>query len=376
MKTLLCVIALVGLVALPILAEEVKVDITGSRLAAGYIDAGSNGNNTAGSFSVPDAKLRTNVKVNEDTSAVIRLSLNNGIVGGTDYLYVKLDNVVNKLTGGKGPINPEITVGRFKINFGEETWNNNPVEGALVTNSVANATGYDEGIQFKQNIDVPLPFILGASLALMNGNAASGDDNNNGKAHAIKVTGQMKNAIGPGGLYFSLSNYGSGKLPCLALVDDAALSINGMTNGTLNTWTRKVVQLDVRFDLLEGAQKFDPSKAPLFSDAKGVFRFAYGQGTDGEPAIGKINVVYVMLDGIYNIDNKMYVAFRYSYADYTVDRFSAQDGTFGRTSIGGGYKVSDISILKLEYTLNSEPDTATNPELENDQISLLLTTKW
>jgi len=186
-------------------------------------------------------------------------------------------------------------------------------------------------------------------------------------------------------LYFSLSYYGSGKLPPTFGANDTALNIMGVNTakGTPpNTWTRKVYELDVRYDLQEAgsAAKFDPSKSPLFSDSKAVFRLAYGNATDGEPFVGKVTFAYVMLDGIYNVNNKWYVAFRYSYNDAKVDRDAPapneQSGKWTRTSIGGGHKLTENTTLKLELTMNAEPDTVVNPKLENDQISLIISTKW
>ena len=57
MKTLLCAIALLGMLALPMIAEDVKLDFAGSRLAAGYIDNGKGAANP-GTFAVPDAKVK------------------------------------------------------------------------------------------------------------------------------------------------------------------------------------------------------------------------------------------------------------------------------------------------------------------------------
>ncbi|MDI6733597.1 MAG: hypothetical protein QME51_06940 [Planctomycetota bacterium] len=373
MKTLLCVIAALALLTLPVLAET-TIDTKGSRIAAGYIDTGSAGNNTTGAFAIPDVKLQTNVKVDNDTTAVVRLDLTNGMVNANvDYAYIKLDNLINNLTGSKGQINPEVIFGRFKADFGEETWSNNPVEGALITNSVANVNGYDEGLQVKQQLPIDLPVILAVSFALLNGDTAAGDANGT-KAYNLKVSGQMKNAIGPGGLAFSLSRYDSGVLEG---VTTSAMGVGGVPATYAADWRRMILELNVRYDLLEGAQKFDPSKSPLSADAKGVFRLAYGQGGDSGASATKRTYTYIMLDGIFNVNNKMYAAFRYSYTDVDIGLATATDpGKTTRISIGGGYRLNENAILKAEYTINQEEEVATNPKLENDQVGLLLTLKW
>jgi len=132
--------------------------------------------------------------------------------------------------------------------------------------------------------------------------------------------------------------------------------------------------------MLEGAQKFDPSKAPLFADAKGVFRLAYGSFTQGDTSAtaARATIGTMMLDAIYNVDKQWYVAFRYSTQDVDVDGLAAavDFGNTTRMSIGGGCRLTDKSILKLDYTTNTEEDSAVNPKLDNDSVSLLMTVLW
>jgi len=131
----------------------------------------------------------------------------------------------------------------------------------------------------------------------------------------------------------------------------------------------KGYELNVRYDILEGAQKFDATKAPLFSDAKAVLRLSYGAGAKG-PMNMISETTTMMLDALYNVDKQWFVAFRYSSVDDTVD-------TWSRMSIGGGYKMTDKSTLKLDYTTNTEPDTATGgDELDNNSVALLMTVLW
>jgi hypothetical protein len=352
------------------------------------MDNGNNGNNAPSTFGVPEVKVRFNAKIDEDITGVVRLNLNNAVFNSLDYVYLKVDNALAKVMGGNAPVNMSATVGQMKLDFGEETWTNNSVESALINNSIGNVSGYDTGLYLKaEDIVKNLPLTLNVGLGFFNGTA--GADMNSAKAINLKASGTMKSMP----LYFSLSYYTSGDLSTGAgaaqVEDTASLSVMGLT-GCYDTatnrdpWNRKAFELDVRYDLQKGAAKFTPTKAPLFStDSQGVFRLAYGTVTDGEPAVGKVTFGYVMLDGIYNVNEKWYVAFRYSYNDADYDRFSgaaAADpgGKWTRTSVGAGCRVSSNTILKLDYSMNSEPDTSTtnNPEVDNDTISLLLTTKW
>ncbi|MBI5778856.1 MAG: hypothetical protein HZA49_05315 [Planctomycetes bacterium] len=370
MKTLLCVIAAIAFLALPVLAEDVKVTFDGSRLAAGYMDNGTLGNTTPGTFGAPDAKVKLNATFDADTSAVLRLNFDNGTANGADYAYVKLTNVIKKLAKSD-TVNPDIYVGLIKVNFGEETWSNNPVENALVNNSIGGLAGEDLGVEFRQKaLPIELPVTLGYSLSFLNGNGATDDTNT--KAYVVKAMATMKSMP----LYFSLSQYDSGRLAgggnTIAMSSDlfdSFLATLAVPPGLPAGMYSKGYELNVRLDVLEGAQKFDPTKAPLASDAKAVLRLAYGAGAKGPMNLIE-ETTTMMLDALYNVDKQWFVAFRYSSVDDTVD-------TWTRMSIGGGHKLSDNSTLKLDYTTNTEPDTVTGgPEVDNNSVSLLMTVLW
>ncbi|MEW6026833.1 MAG: hypothetical protein AB1599_06040 [Planctomycetota bacterium] len=374
MRTLLCVIAAIAFLALPVVAEDVKVDFKGSRMAVGYMDNGGGGDANPGTFGLPDAKFRINGQFDENTTAVLRMSFSNGVAGNVDYGYVKLANVVKNLAKSD-TVNPDIYVGRIKINYGEETWTDNPIESSVVQNSRGIVNGYDMGIEFRQSeLPINLPFALGYALAIMNGSDNSTTsgfaDTNNTKAYLLKVMGTMKNMP----LYFSLTQYDSGTLPG-GTGDTSALM--GRTD-TTGPWYIKGYELNLRYDMLEGAQKFTPTKAPLFSDAKAVFRLAYGSVTDGDTTVAnRTTIGHVMLDGIYNVDKKWYVAFRYGYDDQDVEGVTTGDiGKTTRMSFGGGHRLSDNAVVKLDYTTNTESNTASNPKVDNDSVSLLMTVKW
>lgn len=360
MKTLLCVIVAITFLALPLMAQDVKTTFDGSRLAAGYMDNGSQGENTPGTFAVPEAKLRLNATFDKDTSAVLRLNFNNAAANGADYAYVKLTNVVKKLAKSK-MVNPDLYVGLVKVNFGEETWSNNPVENALVQNSIGGLSGHDAGVEFRQNsLPIELPVVLGYSLSFMNGGfggnpaIANGDDNNV-KAYALKVMGTMKSMP----MYFSLSQYDSGRF-----IVGSTPAMMANATATAGQYI-KGYELNVRYDLLEGAQKFTPTTAPLASDAKAVLRLAYGQGSKG--TLNMISeVTTMMLDAVFNVDKQWYAALRYSSTDNTVNKFT-------RTTVGGGHRLSDKAILKLDYTMNAEPSAL---KTDNDSVSLLITLLW
>jgi hypothetical protein len=349
------------------MAQDVKLTINGN-LSAGYLDNGSAGSADPGTFAVPTAHIVFGASFNADTSAVVRLNFDDSTANGLDRAYIKMSNVIKKMTKSD-MVNPDIYVGLMKVNFGEETWSNHTVDNALVTNSIGGLTGVDTGIEFRQNkLPIDLPVTLGYSLSFLNGVnplvMGTSSDENNTKGYVFKVMATMKSLP----MYFSLSQYDSGR---------SVLGMPSLSNEALDTYALPVVvggeyvkgyELNVRYDLLEGAQKFDPTSVPLFADAKGVFRLAYGAG-----AAGPMNLIAdgttMMLDAIYNVNKEYYLAFRYSSMDFDGDAFT-------RTSIGGGYRLSDKAILKLDYSLNAEPDTVWAPKVDNDSVALLMTVRW
>jgi hypothetical protein len=379
MKKLLVVIALLGLITLPLLAEDVKVDFAGSRVATGFstmnkTDTGAAAPTASTDFKVFDAKLRANATFNEDVSGVIRLSYNAGAAASTDYVYIKISNLVNKIASMNSPVNPDTTMGQFKVNVGEETYGNNVVEGALLVNSAANVTGYDRGVEFKQNDIVKAgPVGIGASFSILNGNGiAAGADSNISKAVALKVFGTFKNNLP---LYLSLSGYSSKADPAGVVGESVGGFTTSIAGGTLTY--RKIFELDARYDLLEGNQKFDPSKYPVFSDAKGVFRLAYGQVTDNDVVVAnKMVDSYFMIDGIYNINNKWYVALRISSLTLHFDKAApgVKDTVDTRISLGGGYRLTEKTAIKLDLTQDSV--TPSTLKANGNQLNIAFTTMW
>src|SRR3989338_6878405 len=114
-----------------------KLKIKG-RWAAGYYDSEKAGSFPNGSFQAPEAKIQFGFQPDDINTVIIRLSLNNAAFNSVDYFY--LDSNLMKLTPWEktAPFTFASRVGRFKVDFGEETFSNNPVESILPSNSAAN----------------------------------------------------------------------------------------------------------------------------------------------------------------------------------------------------------------------------------------------
>src|SRR3990167_2146668 len=173
------------------LLSKVGLDKVSSKLklkgrwAAGYYHSQKGGTYPNGSVQAPEAKIQFTFKPDDINDIIMRLNLNNATFNNLDYFY--LDTNIMKLTPWEktAPFALTSRLGRFKVDFGEETFSNNPVEGILPSNSAANIAGNDEGLMLSGKIGKENP--LGWSAGIFNGNTGTGADNNWLKAYNVKV---------------------------------------------------------------------------------------------------------------------------------------------------------------------------------------------
>lgn len=321
-----------------------KLKIKG-RIAAGYYDSGKAGSYPSGSFEVPDAKVQFSFEPDEINKAVLRLNLNNGSFNSVDYAY--LETNLSKFFGLSFPLSSRI--GRAKTEFGEETMWNNPIEGALPSNSASNVDGRDEGVHLSGKIGKNKP--VGYSLSVSNGNTGTGSDNSMAKAFTGKV---YYNIIDP--LYISASYYNSGSIKN----QNAEMSIAGLTSAPTGAvrWKREIWEVDLRYDYKKGKNFF----LPAFSDSKAILQIAYGNFRDGVSSTtatsAKRSGQYGFADGLYNLTKKLYVAGRFSFVDLddgvTASLNNITSNKYQRYSLGAGYRITGNTILKLSYDWNRQ----------------------
>ena len=85
------------------------------------------------------------------------------------------------------------------------------------------------------------------------------------------------------------------------------------------------------------------------------------------------------MEGTYNITEKLYTAGRYSWVDLdgdiTASLNSVTANKYTRYSLGGGYRWSENTILKVSYDWNDESGPSTS-EVSNDQLSVIVATQF
>ena len=339
-----------------------KLKIKG-RWAAGFYDTGRDGLYPSGSFEVPEAKIQFGFAPDDINNIIMRMSLNNAAFNSLDYFYVdsKLSKAFNL------PFEANSRLGRMKLDFGEETWSNNPVESVLASNSAGNVAVSDEGIQLSGKLKA-LGQPLGWAASVTNGSTAIGSDTSTSKAFTGKLS---YNIFDP--LYASASYYNSGRMRS-AVSEMSVAGLSSRPTGA-TTWDREIWEADLRYDFQKGKK----TAAPLLSDSKAILRLAYGGFSDSATAGSNRDGDFGFVEGIYNITPKIYGAGRASFVDIdgsdTATLNSATANEVQRYSLGGGYRWTDNTILKLGYDWNKEDGTGVQ-DVSNDQVSAIVTSQF
>lgn len=340
-----------------------KLKIKG-RAAVGFFDSGSTGSFPQGSFEAPEAKLQFSIQPDSVNTLVMRFDLNNARFNSVDYLYLQSKNFLPCLKNT--PFSLDGRLGRFKLGFGEETWSNNPVESVLPSNSAENTTVSDEGLELagKIKLDSIKLSPLGWAVSASNGNSGTGSDTTRAKAWFAKL---YHTPVDP--LYLSVSFYHSGAL-ATATPEFAIARLTTMPTGSTN-WKRRVWEAFARYDFGKGEKPLDP---PAYNDSKAFVRLSYGQFADDPTGGTDRDGQFGFVEGTYNITPKFYAAARYSQVKLDNNITASLNGVtankYERYSLGGGYRWSEITIIKISYDWNKE--AATGISDPNDDLTSIL----
>ena len=356
--------------ALPVMMDKVgsRLSIKG-RWGAGYYHGGNASTDPSGAFRAPEAKVQFAVTPDTVNTIIMRMNLNNATFNNVDYFYLDSKDFLPFLK--EYPLSFATRLGRFKMDFGEETWSNNPVESALPSNSIANVAGNDEGLQVA--LTGKSAWSPRLTLGIFNGNSGTGTDNYDAKAYVAKLSATP---LEP--LYLSTSFFSSGALK----TDATELSIGGLTarpTGAID-WTRRAWEIDARYDIGKGKAKLDP---PAYTDSVAYLKGAYGFFDDDATGTSADRQGdYAFLEGLWNITEKWYTAARWSVLDFDRDA-SATIGNVAsvklqnRYEFGGGYRWSKNTIVKGSWLIDQEDLlVAEADDASNDLLSLIVASQF
>lgn len=354
-----------------------KLKVKG-RFATGYYKSKTAGSFPSGSFEMPDAKIQFSFQPDEINTVVMRFKLDNGATSISttspllDYFYLQSKDFIPSLKDT--PFSLSSRLGRFKLGFGEETWSNNPIESVLPSNSAANASVSDEGLELAGKIKLDKIGLkpLGWVTSISDGNNTAGSDSGQGKAFMGKL---YYTPIDP--LYLSASYYDSGRLKSSNA--EMAIAGSGLSGRPTNAtdWKRKVWEIDARYDFGKGKKPLDP---PAYSDSKAIIRLSYGGFHDITSTLTAAERAgdFGFVEGTYNLTKKTYAAGRFSFVNLDNDTASLNSvtaNTYDRYSLGMGYRWSDNTILKVGYDWNEESGPSTN-QANNDQLTAVVATQF
>ena len=342
--------------------DKLKID---GRLFTGLLDSGQQGKYTHWSGDVPDAKIRFTWTPSKNVTVVNRLNLNLSNSGNNptfDYMYVDLAEMLL-------PTNT-VRIGQRKLDVGQETWVDNPIENMLVSNSISHIGGYGTGValrgKFMNTATAPT-----YEMGFINGPQGLTVRPTSGLPYNIKIAAPFCGNLFASGTYYN-SGTMLGANSSAVKVAEISSSPTGATH-----WRRSLWEADLRYNYgATGILPFEPfGKIPPV-----MLGATYGASDDSVMGAGDRNGHYWFVEGMARINDKLYSAARYSVFDLS-DGVKAKLGdspvavnSYKRTSLGLGYALSDLVILKTEYSWNCTGGTVVQPRL--NQASFGVATRF
>lgn len=259
-------------------------------------------------------------------------------------LYLDFEDV-SKLWGRDRQLNAR--AGRFDIPFGEEYLTRDAIDNPLISHSLTDLWGVDEGIELYGSLGK-----FSYVAAVQNGGTPGTRDFNADKS----VTGRL--SYDPARwLHLSVSGMRTGDLS--ASPDEDYLSELWFGGG----WFRSIGSVETtkfHANLLQGDVALQFSRGHLKAFGGGA------QYDDNDPnGDNRRDIYYYSVEGVWDVTRKFYTAARFSqiFADkgypltgngnsgkYFFNPFGPQTEELWRLSLGVGYRFNRHLLVKAEYT--------------------------
>lgn len=342
--------------------RDSKISI-GGRIFVGVFSSQAGGNYPRRSLDIPYSKIRFTFNPLPHMKVVKRFKISRAATSGFDYFHIDI-----KDWGGawKGHT---LRIGKHKLDIGQETWTDNPVENVLITNAISHVSGYDEGINLRGPLSIgALPWTY--SIELVHGNQEFGSPPAE-LAWGAKIGGLVSNQ-----LYVSLSYLRTGNLVKRdGTIDKTDINIAELSDAPTGAtgWRRSLWEVDLRYGYGKEGIK---SAIGMRLDLPWQFAIAYGGFTDDAQGAPDRKGRYGFAEALFRMTPRAYLALRYS-------EISLQDGVlaklggcpvpvnrYRRLSVGLGYQLSGLTSLKTEYTFNDTSGGATDPELDQFAVGV------
>jgi hypothetical protein len=320
-----------------------KVSLSGEG-GAGFFNTGSEGAFPKSEFRVDEARLFVEASVLENVYFFGEINLMTREAADLSVqlgeAYIDFENV-SQLWDWNRWLN--IRLGRMYIPFGEEYLSRYAIDNPLISHSLPDIWGVDEGIEFYGRIGK-----VSYALAVQNGGPSGVRDFNGDKSVAGRLSFDPNQW-----LHLSASGLRTGDLQRPGDVWSELWFGNGwffpFGSTTANIYHANLAEGDVEIRLPHGHVK-------MFG--------GYAHFNDNAPAqVDRRDIFYYSVEGIYDLTRKFYGAARFSQiladeglpivgnGNTTQYLFGAPTTDIWRLSLGLGYRWSQNLLLKGEYSL-------------------------
>lgn len=319
-------------------AVSSKVHLSGEG-AVGFFETGSKGAFPNSEFRVDEARLFLDAAIWGDVYGFLELNL--ATTEGSDLhaqlgeAYLDFENV-SKLWGKENQLS--IRAGRMDVPFGEEYLYRDAIDNPLISHSVADFWGIDEGIELYGNVSK-----VSYVFAVQNGGGATVRDLDGDKAVVLRLSGDPAKWLHVGASAMRTGN--------LSPNDWSEVWVGNGVFSPIGTATRShadLAQGDIRVRLPRGHLHF----------AGGYARY----DDNAAPSNNKRDFWFLSAEGVQNITSKIYAGARFSQmwvrdgyplvgqGDFGQYYFGDLTDELWRLSLGVGYRFSENLVVKTEYS--------------------------
>lgn len=331
----------------------------------GHFNTGSAGSRDNAAFEVKESSLFIEGEVWEDVSYFLEFQINRlGIdprspAPNTGEAYVHFRNLD---WGGDNPIG--LKVGRVDLPFGEEYLWQDAIDNPLITNSIAYAYGWDEGVLAYSQWGA-----VNWIAAVTDGTETRSRDNNSQKAVSLKFYSEPNDP-----LYFSASfmhNDDSEELP-LGFGGAHAMPV-GTDLGSRDSF--KSLAGDSESKEI-GATFFELDTRYSFSiaDRQAYLALAWGKGlVDDADSFFDREFEWFSVEPYLQISQKWYTLLRYS----EIGTYDSNEGylfggkIFAKGLVSGGYDTEKMRRLGIGLGWRPNPRTRAKFEIGKDWLDVI-----
>ena len=323
-----------------------RVHISGEG-GVGFYDTGDEGTSPNSEFRVDEAKLFVESPIWGDVYFFSEINLAQRESDSLDVqlgeLYLDFEEV-SQLWGRDRMLN--LRIGRLDIPFGEEYLERDAIDNPLISHSLSDLWGVDEGVEIYGSMGK-----FSYVLAVQNGSVSGTHDYNCDKSVTLRLAYDPTHW-----LHLSLSGMRTGKLDA----EDDSLSELWFGSG----WFRSIGGTNASTfyaNLVEGDVQLNFSRGSLKAFG-GYIRY----GDNDPDANNGRDIYYYSVEGLFKVTRKFYAASRVSQIfvgdGYPIggygelgDYFFTYDPAKWTTdilrwSLGLGYRFSDNLLVKAEYS--------------------------